>query len=36
MLKIALIAFTKAIVVALYGIIAEWLERRRKSPRLPK
>lgn len=32
MLKIALIALTKAIVVALFGLVTAWLEQRRNRP----
>jgi hypothetical protein len=35
LLKIALIAFFKAIFVSLYASIAEWREKRRLRSRLP-
>jgi hypothetical protein len=34
--KIALIGFTKALVVGIYVAFTEWLKRRRTNRQLPK
>lgn len=33
MTKIFMIAFAKGIVIALYGVITDWVERRRNRKR---
>ncbi|CDO34556.1 hypothetical protein SPHV1_1670006 [Novosphingobium sp. KN65.2] len=33
MTKIFMIAFAKGIVIALYGVVTDWVERRRNQKR---